>query len=138
MKFIIFGNIFVYVICLITACNNPNSKTTKDANIINGKSKIVFAKDYHSFGDLSEGETVGCFFKFYNKGNVPLVIHNVKPTCGCVTVSFPEKPIAPGDSSEIEVHFNTKGYYGRQYKLIDINSNTNKNKTIAVSANIKN
>lgn len=40
-------------------------------------------------------------FSVTNKGNQPLVIKQVTPSCGCTTVEWPRAAIAPGESGEI-------------------------------------
>lgn len=40
-------------------------------------------------------------FSVTNKGNQPLVIKQVTPSCGCTTVNWPRTAIAPGESGEI-------------------------------------
>ncbi len=40
-------------------------------------------------------------FPFKNKGNRPLIITEVHPSCGCVKVTYPKVPIKAGDSGVI-------------------------------------
>lgn len=49
-----------------------------------------------------------CVFKFTNKSAVPIVITNVKTSCGCTSPRWPKKPQAPATSNEIVVKYNTK------------------------------
>lgn len=46
-------------------------------------------------------------FEFTNTGNAPLIISNVKSTCGCTVPKKPEGPIMPGETGEIEVKYDT-------------------------------
>jgi Protein of unknown function (DUF1573) len=62
------------------------------------------------FGKLSD---VGEFHKKFvidNTGNRPLLISNVKPSCGaCIKIiSFPKSPIASGEQGVVEVALLTK------------------------------
>ncbi len=45
-------------------------------------------------------------FEFTNTGDQPLVITNVKSTCGCTVGSKPSAPIMPGKSDFITVKYN--------------------------------
>lgn len=45
-------------------------------------------------------------FEFTNTGDAPLIITNVKSTCGCTVPSKPKEPIMPGKSDKIEVKYN--------------------------------
>jgi hypothetical protein len=46
-------------------------------------------------------------FKFKNVGKSPLVINDIKSSCGCTVPKKPAGPIMPGDSGEIEVKYDT-------------------------------
>ncbi len=89
---------------------------------------IEFTDTEHDFGTIMEGEKVNRTFKFTNTGQEPLIISNAKATCGCTVPSWPRDPIAPGESSEIEVQFDSKnkGKVGGQIqsKRITITANT--------------
>jgi len=69
-------------------------------------SKIKFEKTEHDFGKGPQGKPVSYDFKFKNAGTDPLVLTNVKASCGCTTPSWPKEAIAPGDSGEIQVQYN--------------------------------
>ena len=45
---------------------------------------------------------------FTNKGDKPLIIKEVKASCGCLDVSFPKTPIAAGARGEITLTFDAK------------------------------
>lgn len=44
-------------------------------------------------------------FKVTNRGDTTLVISNVYPSCGCTTVDWTRRPIAPGDTGSIDVTY---------------------------------
>lgn len=75
--------------------------------------------DYGKVALGSEGKRV---FEFTNVGDAPLIIKNVKATCGCTVPKKPEKPIMPGEKGEIEVTYDTKRPGGFS-KAITIYSN---------------
>lgn len=47
-------------------------------------------------------------FGFANKGDAPLHILSVKPSCGCLDVVFPTEPIAAGGRGEIQVTYDAR------------------------------
>lgn len=86
---------------------------------------ISWDKATHDFGEIIQGEKVEHTFHFTNTGNKELVITNVEVTCGCTTPKgWPRDPIAPGNSGELTIAFNSTGKIGKQNKVITITSNS--------------
>ena len=46
-------------------------------------------------------------FPFVNKGKQAVSIDSVKASCGCLTPSYPKRPIEPGETGFIDVEVNT-------------------------------
>ncbi len=86
--------------------------------------KMTFEETFFDFGEVKEGEVVRHVFKFTNNGKVPLLIQNATSTCGCTIPTWPKEPVAPGQSNEIRVEFNTKAKTGLQEKPVIITANT--------------
>ncbi len=59
---------------------------------------------------------------FTNKGDKPLVIKEVKASCGCLDVSFPKNAIAAGSRGEIDITFDAK-MLGSFYKEVEVQTN---------------
>lgn len=85
--------------------------------------QIDFKTTEHNFGELEEGPRVTTEFEFTNTGTKPLILTDVKASCGCTTPDWPKEAIAPGKSSVIKVEYNTQGRPGDFTKSITINSN---------------
>ncbi|MCU0392724.1 MAG: DUF1573 domain-containing protein [Thermoflexibacter sp.] len=85
--------------------------------------KIEFDQNQHDFGNIKAGEIVKHKFKFKNIGDVPLVISDVKPTCGCTTTNFTKTPVPPGNEGEIELQFDSSGKSGPQHKPVTVLAN---------------
>lgn len=66
-------------------------------------------------------------FPFTVKGEVPIVIHNVKANCGCTKVEWSKKPVMPDERSKIVIHFQTKGEKGYFDKRFIVESTSVKN-----------
>lgn len=84
---------------------------------------ISFEKDTHDFGKLEEGNVPKYQFKFTNTGTQPLVITNVRPSCGCTTPNWSKEPVMPGQSGYIEAAYNSKGRPGSFTKSITVSTN---------------
>ena len=59
---------------------------------------------------------------FTNKGDKPLIIKEVKASCGCLDVAFPKGPIAAGSRGEISLTFDAK-LLGSFYKEVEVQTN---------------
>jgi len=92
--------------------------------------KIVFQQNEYDFGTVAQGEKVKYSFVVTNAGYDLLVIENVHASCGC-TAALPDKTeLAPGESTNIKVEFNTTGRTGKQVKHITVRSNDEENSEV--------
>jgi hypothetical protein len=85
--------------------------------------KIQFQELKKDFGNKKEGEVLTHKFRFENVGDEPLRIARVRTSCGCAAAMLSKNELNPGEKGEIEVKFNTRGYYGEQNKFIYVESN---------------
>lgn len=69
--------------------------------------KIEFETDVIDYGTIEKGSDGVRVFKFTNTGDAPLIISNVKSTCGCTVPKKPDGPILPGETGEISVKYDT-------------------------------
>ena len=83
---------------------------------------IEFESYTIDYGTIEKGADGVRVFKFNNIGDSPLIITNVKASCGCTIPKKPAKPILPGDSGEIEVKYDTKRVMAFK-KTISVGSN---------------
>lgn len=83
---------------------------------------ISFDKTTFDYGNVKAGSDGHRFFTVKNTGDKPLIISEVKPSCGCTTPEWSKDPILPGKSAQIKVGYNT-GIKGAFNKLIEVYSN---------------
>ena len=114
-----------------TASNTPAAVNTNQLSLESSnvqadlpQTTIKWDRATHDFGNIQEGDVVKTVFTITNTGDNPLVINNAKGSCGC-TVPKVEKnvPIAPGESTDIEVQFSSKGRPGQNSKNVDLFGN---------------
>ena len=84
--------------------------------------KIEFKNETVDYGEIAKGSDGVRVFEFTNTGNAPLVISDVKSSCGCTIPKKPDAPILPGESGEIQVKYDTKRV-GPIRKAITVTSN---------------
>lgn len=101
---------------------------------------VSFNKDVHNFGTIQEGGgKVSCKFSFVNTGSAPLIIKDVKASCGCTAPDYTKKPILPGKKGSISATFNPKNRPGHFSKTIHVSSNSinNQRKTLTIKGEVK-
>ncbi|MCQ2341251.1 MAG: DUF1573 domain-containing protein [Paludibacteraceae bacterium] len=85
---------------------------------------ITFEKESHDFGRIQESDgRVTTVFNFKNEGMSPLVLSNVRASCGCTTPKWTREPIEPGATGAITVTYNPNGRPGKFSKTITVTSN---------------
>lgn len=85
---------------------------------------ITFNETTHDFGKINEADgRVTTVFVFKNEGMIPLILSNVKASCGCTTPKWTREPIEPGATGEITVTYNPNGRPGRFQKTVTVTSN---------------
>lgn len=90
---------------------------------VQNKAEFKFDKETFDFGKIPQGEPVKHDFKFTNSGSEPLIISEVKSSCGCTVPTYPKTPIQPGAEGVISVTFNAAAV-NPFTKTITIRSNT--------------
>ncbi|MFP3592527.1 DUF1573 domain-containing protein [Chryseobacterium sp. SIMBA_038] len=83
---------------------------------------ITFDKTTFDYGNVKPSSDGVRFFTVTNTGDKPLVLSNVKASCGCTTPEFSTDPIMPGKSAKIKVGYNT-AINGGFNKMIEVFSN---------------
>lgn len=84
--------------------------------------KVTFTEQEHDYGTVKKGGDGNCEFVFTNEGNEPLILSNVKASCGCTTPSWTKEPIMPGKTGTIKVRYNTNNI-GKFNKTVTVTSN---------------
>ena len=92
--------------------------------VAKARAKIEFEEMLWDFGEITEGDIIKKKFKFTNTGNAPLQIIGADASCGCARPIVPFLDIAPGESNEIGVTYNSVNKDGDQKPEIIIESNT--------------
>lgn len=132
MRFLIFALItFSLTACQSNAQNEegseeeskqPPSGFFSDVDPENAP-KIEFTELTYRFGEIYHAERTSHDYVFTNKGKSDLIIESVRASCGCTQPTYPQEPIAPGESGAISVLYNSVGKQGSQRATIRVRSN---------------
>lgn len=102
---------------------SENTTTTEEVVEEGPLGAFEFEETSFDFGTITAGDVVEHKFNFKNTGEAPIVISDTKVSCGCTTPSYTKDPIAPGETGEILVKFNSKNKKGVQNKKVRIKAN---------------
>jgi hypothetical protein len=75
------------------------------------------------FGDMKQQETRTVMVTVTNEGAALLRIEDVKADCGCTVPTLTNNTLGPGESTQIEIQFNSKKFHGTVIKTVNITSN---------------
>ena len=128
------------VVILYSCHNNRRSGVIQPVKQSEKKShgRIVFDKEIHNFGTLKDGEIVSFSFIFRNMGGSPLKLTNGEKSCGCLELKYSLNEVVPGESSTVEVIFNTSGEWGNVIKEATIETSDGEKKELQIGAYIEN
>lgn len=91
----------------------------------------------HDLGRIPVGQARSATLMLSNKGNVELLLIQVKGNCECAIATLPSKAIAPGSTMPLEVTFTAKRAGKRkQHILISTNDPVNPVTVLTVIADV--
>ena len=140
--------LFLLSFFFLFACGDDPFSKVKSGNVEmasvrdNSPSKfpaMSFDKTTHDFGVIQNGTPVETVFSYTNTGQAPLVIADIKSTCGCtVPKDWSREPLNPGESSQFTVKFDGKGLNNTS-KTVTVTANTQTGReTVKITAFINN
>ncbi len=140
---LIIAGIFVFAVFIANAQNQQTQKTQQTQQVQQqtqqtqqkvddpNAPKIEFESLVHDYGTIMKGADGTCEFKFKNTGKEPLILSNVRSSCGCTVPKWPREPILPGQSNIIQVKYATTRV-GAINKSITVESNAS-NSPVVIS-----
>ncbi len=95
-----------------------------------------FDQETIDYGDIAHNSDGNRTFRFKNVGKSPLIISQVKGSCGCTVPTKPKEPIMPGEYGEIMVKYATNRV-GPFSKTVTITSNASeKTKVVRIKGRV--
>jgi hypothetical protein len=132
--------VLALVALFMLGCSQSASKKVKQENVekttaqqeVNGDLPVMsFERAEHDFGTINEGDVVETSFAFTNTGKSDLIILDARGSCGCTVPEYPKNtPIAPGETKEIKVKFDSANKPGNQTKTVTLTNNTESGRDI--------
>ncbi len=100
-------NLFITGIILFAASFIFAQNSAPETQPVGPQSHIEFTSIVHDFGHIVVNSDATCEFRFKNTGTVPLILSDVKASCGCTVPEWPRDPILPGREGVIKVRYTT-------------------------------
>ncbi len=93
------------------------------APVVPTNATIAFESLTVDLGTVIRGESASRHITFTNSGSEPLVLIDVKTSCGCTTVQGAQQTVAPGGRGSFELKLDTARFIGDMAKTADVESN---------------
>ncbi len=115
-------NVFLsllFVLSFLTGCWAQNQPSINPAI---QEEKKPLAPDTWDFGIIKQNEIVSHDFEIKNNLTRTLAIKDVTTSCGCTASAAKKKKLAPGESTQVKVDFNSKGYKGETSQFVYVST----------------
>lgn len=142
-------NSFIFSILgmVLMACNQEpkplqgekiKQETTAEVVQNQALTALALSENHFNFGKIKKGEKVEHNYEVTNMGEVPLIIAEVKPGCGCTAPDFTKTPILPGEKGNIILSFDSSNFEGLVSKQAVVFANVEKSPiTLTFTAEIE-
>jgi len=114
-------NLFVMALLFVLSVTVASAQLSVNPNGAHAEFKWVSAET-QDLGKIEQGKPVTITYEFINTGKVPLIITNVKPSCGCTNPEFSKTPVAPNQKGYVKATFNAAAA-GTFSKTVTVTSN---------------
>lgn len=105
--------LFVSLFFVCTQAQTNTSTTTEHP----ADSKVKFKKENVDFGTTAFNKPVTVAFEFTNVEKQPVLIENVRTSCGCTAPTWTKEPILPGKTGKVTTTYSANSV-GQQNKTI--------------------
>ena len=116
-KHIIFKSVMLLISAFVIGVTAQAQEVSASA-----KGVLDFETTVIDYGTIEKNSNGDRTFTFKNKGRAPIVITDIKTSCGCTVASKPNAAVMPGQTAEIGVTYKTSRV-GAFTKTITVLSN---------------
>ena len=122
----------------LTGCGCSQTSATPDATqpTLADNACIIADTTFLNIGEVGYADILSLGSRLSNRGSKTVNIATVDTDCSCITAVPEREDIAPGESVKLNIEFDTRGNFGRQYHLIDIKTDNGQNIKICIFADI--
>ena len=105
--------------------------------VFSQSAKFKFDTQEIDYGVIKKNSNGLREFVFTNIGDAPLIISEVKSTCGCTIAKKPNKPISPGEKGIIKVQYDTKRIGIFRKSIVVFSNATDQRKVLRLKGEVK-
>lgn len=99
---------------------------------------IEFEVETLDYGKVAKNSDGTRTISFTNSGDAPLVISDVKSSCGCTVPTYSKAPILPNNTGEITVKYDTAKVGAFTKKITILSNATEASKIIRIKGEVVN
>lgn len=114
--------------CIATALAAP----AQDAESTDGRPKLAIDRTEWDFGTIWYGDPCQTSLELKNEGSAPLRIEEVSTSCGCTATEAHKEVLAPGESEQIRISYNSKKGVTEVHQTVTIKSNDPTRPTVRI------
>jgi len=119
----------IFAMCF--AVSFINAQEVKDTSLV-----ITFIETTHDYGTIAQGSDGNYEFTFTNSGKTPLILSNVRSSCGCTIPVWTKDPIQPKGKGSIKVQYNTANVGTFQKSITVISNAKNSPVILTIKGNV--
>ena len=129
--------LYSFIVLVALSCGSKSNQGSAQESDSTQLAELTYVEDFFDVGTVHSGEIVRHSFCFRNTGNAPLVVKDIIPSCGCTKVNVSKKILNPYEEAQLEVVFDSKGWFGSQYKSVTLRTNgVIREKSVTLKANV--
>lgn len=135
MNYKLTSSAILFIVCfsfILFAIGPSFAQGTSAAN----KGMLQFEQEIIDFGTVAYNAEGSRTFSFMNIGEAPVIITNVKTSCGCTVAKKPKKPVMPGETSKIKVSYDTKRVGGFSKRITVMSNASNARQVLTIKGNV--
>jgi hypothetical protein len=88
------------------------------------RTKMEIEDPERHYYPILRGSEISTTYKFYNRGNEPLIIYDVQASCGCITIDYPSNSVGKDDFGFITLDYDSAKNIGYVEFFVTIVANT--------------
>jgi len=115
---------FALIIPVLAAfCFMAYTPSINDVQDSKNENVVTVDKLVYDFGTIKQDDgNVSTVFTVINNTSAPILLTDVRATCGCTVPTWTKEPIEPGKTGQVTVTYSPKGRPGPFEKIVTIST----------------